>query len=96
MKQIIKKMLFKACQLNFSLIQKVLGATQLHRLMDDATIIEILKRKAGSQLTPFYSVKVFHDFAQLAKNNNIRPKRVLEIGTGCSLSTLACFLSRWC
>ncbi len=92
MKRLIKKIVFSFASLLHKLVVLIIGKQQIHRLLDNESVVDIVRKKAGSQLSPFYSVKIFHDYHQLAITHGVIPRNVLEIGTGCSLSTLSCFL----
>lgn len=93
MKNAFKNILRKLKLLLVDLTIKIVGKGQVHNFLGDSLVIDILRRKSGNQLTPFYSLKVFHDVNHIVRKNNYRPTRVMEIGTGSSLTTLACFLA---
>ncbi len=61
--------------------------------IDDATLIDVLRRRADGQDSPFYSHHIYAEMEGCARRQGNRARRVLEIGPGSSLGALTCFLA---
>ncbi len=88
----IKKILFTVYRTVFSALLKLVGEQRFHRLISDQLVNTIIQQKSGQQHTSQYSIMLYHDYAEVARRHHHWPNNVLEIGTGCSLTSLACFL----